>query len=63
MDSKGTAVVNKSDPNYGKPVEGTKSHQRMLDAAAWVEKEVEKLIGVMREKGDKTVRNHINISL
>ena len=47
----GSQKLSRKDPNYGKAKEGSKTAQRAKQARAWVEKEVNKLVGVIKDLG------------
>jgi len=50
-DASKTAAIDKNSANYGKAAAGSKSDLRAQQAATWVEKEVEKLIGEIKKIG------------
>ena len=45
--------LSKNDANYGKAAAGSKTEARAKQAQAWVIKEIDKLIGVINEIGEK----------
>lgn len=49
---KGESRLKKGDEGYGKPKEGSETHRRAQEATKWVEKEIEKMVGVIKDIGE-----------
>lgn len=44
--------LKRGDEGYGKPKEGSETHRRAQEASKWVEKEIDKMVGVIKKIGE-----------
>ena len=62
VNAKEAVALKPGDVNYGKPVAGSRTAERAAQATEWVEREIEKLLVVIREIGENQMNGKVTVT-